>query len=63
MGEKEKKEENWLRQLCGDDAKLYDVLASSLPLDPIAALPKENLEILIEQAEKSVKDENYEEAV
>jgi hypothetical protein len=62
MVEKEKKEENWLRELCGDDVKLYDVLSSSLPLDPIAALPKEDLEILIEAAEKSVKDENYEEA-
>ena len=63
MGEKEKKEESWLQQLCGDDAKLYDVLSSSLPFDPIAALPKEDLGILIEAAEKSVKDENYEEAV
>ncbi len=63
MGEKEKKEENWLRQLCGDDAKLYDVLSSSLFLDPIAALPKEDLGVLIEAAEKSVKDENYEEAI
>jgi hypothetical protein len=63
MGEKEEKEESWLRQLCGDDAKLYDVLASSLPFDPIAALPKEDLGILIEAAEKSVKDENYEEAI
>ena len=61
--EKEEKEESWLQQLCGDDAKLYDVLASSLPFDPIAALPKEDLGILIEAAEKSVKDENYEEAI
>jgi hypothetical protein len=63
MGEKEKKEENWLQQLCGDDVKLYDVLSSSLPFNPIAALPKEDLGILIEAAEKSVKDENYEEAI
>jgi hypothetical protein len=63
MGEKEKKEESWLQQLCGDDAKLYDVLASSLPFDPIAALPKEDLRVLIEAAEKSVKDENYEQAI
>ena len=44
-------------------AKLYEVLASSLPVDPIAALPKEDLGIIIEAAEKSVKDENYEEAI
>jgi hypothetical protein len=61
LGE-EKKEENWLLELCGGDVKLYAVLSSSLPLDPIAALPKEDLGVLIEAAEKSVKDENYEEA-
>ena len=61
--EKEKKEESWLRQLCGDDAKLYEFLARRLPLDPMAAISKEDVGILIEQAEKSVKDENYEEAV
>jgi len=63
MGEKEKEEESWLRQLCGGDAKLYDVLASSLYFDPMAAIPKEDLGILIEAAEKSVKDEKYEEAI
>ena len=63
MGEKEKKDESWLRQLCGDDVRLYDVLSSSLYLDPIAAMPKEDLGILIEAAEKSVRDEDYEEAI
>ena len=63
MGEKEKKEESWLQQLCRGDVKLYDVLSSSLYFDPIAATPKEDLGILIEAAEKSVKDENYEEAI
>ena len=63
MGEKEKKEESWLQQLCGGDVKLYDVLSSSLYLDPIAGMPKEDLGILIEAAEKSVKDEDYEEAI
>ena len=63
MEGEEKKEESWLRQLCGDDAKLYDFLARRLPLDPMAAISKEDLGILIEQAEKSVKDENYEEAI
>ena len=63
MGGKERKEESWLQQLCGDDAKLYDVLSSSLYLDPIAGMPKEDLGKLIEAAEKSVKDEDYEEAI
>ena len=63
MEGEEKKEESWLRQLCGDDAKLYDVLAGSLPLDPMAAISKEDLGALIEEAEKSVKDENYEQAI
>ena len=63
MGEKEKKEESWLQQLCGDDVKLYDVLAGSLYFDPMAAISKEDLRVLIEAAEKSVKDENYEQAI
>ena len=63
MVEEEKKEESWLQKLCRGDTKLYDVLAGSLPLDPMAAISKEELGILIAQGEKSVKDENYEEAV
>ena len=63
MGGEEKKDVDWLRQLCGDDTELYDVLASSLYLDPMTAISKEDLGILIEEAEKSVKDENYEEAI
>jgi len=63
MGEEEKKDVDWLRQLCGDDTKLHDVLAISLYLDPMAAISKEDLGTLIEEAEKSVKDENYEEAI
>jgi len=61
-GGEEKKDVDWLRQLCGDDTKLHDVLASSLYCDPMAAISKEDLGILIEAAERSVKDENYEEA-
>jgi hypothetical protein len=63
MGEKEKKEESWLQQLCRGDVKLYDVLSRSLYLDPIAGMPKEDLGVLIGAAEKSVKDEDYEEAI
>jgi hypothetical protein len=60
--EKEEKEESLLEELCGDDAKLYDVLAHNLYLYPIAAISKKDLEILIEEAEKSIKNRNYEEA-
>jgi hypothetical protein len=66
MDGEEKKEESWLRQLCGDDVKLYDVLAGTLIrlyFDPIAAISKEDLVILVEEAEKSVKDENFEQAI
>jgi hypothetical protein len=59
---KEEKEEYLLKQLCGDDAKLYDVLGSYLYENPIVAISKQDLEILIEEAEKSVKDEDYREA-
>lgn len=61
--EEEKEEEDFLRQLCGDDTKLYDVAAYSLYLDPRAAIPKKNLETLIEEAEKSVRDKDYREAI
>ncbi len=60
--QKEEKEESLLKELCGEDAKLYDFLGSHLYLDPIAAISKKDLEILIEEAEKSIKDKNYEEA-
>lgn len=63
MVQEEKKEESWLQQLCRGDAKLYDVLAGSLPWDPMAAISKEDLGILINEAEKSVKDENYQEVM
>ena len=56
----EKKEESLLKELCRDDSELYDVLASLLYLNPIAAISKTDLEILIEETEKSVKDLTYE---
>ena len=62
LKKKEEREESLLKELCGDDAKLYDFLSRSLYLDPIAAIPKADLESLIEEAEKSIKDENYREA-
>lgn len=59
----EKKEVDWLRELCRGDTELYDVLARTLYLDPKAAISKEDLGILIEEAEKSVKDDKCNEAV
>ena len=56
---KEEREENLLKELCGDDAKLYDLLSRRLYFDPIAAIPNVDLESLIEEAEKSIEDENY----
>jgi hypothetical protein len=51
--EKEEKEEGLLKELCGDDAKLYDFLSSYLYLNPLAAISKNDLDILTEEAEKS----------
>ena len=50
---KEEKEESLLKELCGDDAKLYDFLSNYLYLNPLAAISKKDLDILTEEAEKS----------
>jgi hypothetical protein len=55
-----KKEGSLLEELCGDDSELYDVLGSLLYIDPIAAISRKDLEVLIEETEKSVKDLSYE---
>jgi hypothetical protein len=52
---KEEKEESLLAELCRDDAKLYDFLSNFLYLNPLAAISKKDLDILIEEAEKSGK--------
>jgi hypothetical protein len=49
----EKKEESLLKELCGDDAKLYDVLSYYMYEHPLAAISKKDLDILTEEAEKS----------
>jgi hypothetical protein len=49
----EKKEESLLKELCGDDAKLYDFLSRLLYLNPLAAISKKDLDILTGEAEKS----------
>ena len=50
---KEEKEESLLKELCGDDAKLYDFLSYYLYEHPLAAISKKDLDILTEEAEKS----------
>ncbi|HUT86527.1 MAG TPA: hypothetical protein VMX15_00370 [Candidatus Heimdallarchaeota archaeon] len=51
--EEEEKEESLLKELCGDDAKLYDFLSTCLYETPLAAISKKDLDILTEEAEKS----------
>jgi len=51
--EEEKKEESLLKELCGDDAKLYDVLSYYMYERPLEAISKKDLDILPEEAEKS----------
>jgi hypothetical protein len=49
----EKKEENLLKELCGDDVKLYDFLSNYLFLDPLAGVSQKGLDSLIEEGEKN----------
>jgi hypothetical protein len=49
----EKKEESLLKELCGDDVKLYDFLSNYLFLDPLAAISKKGLDILTEEGKKN----------
>jgi len=50
---KEEKEEDLLKELCGNDAKLYHCLSSFLYMHPLEAISKKDLDILTEEAEKS----------
>jgi hypothetical protein len=50
---KEEKEESLLKELCGDDAKLYDVLSKYMYEKPLAAISKKDLDLLTEEAKKS----------
>jgi hypothetical protein len=49
----EKQEEDLLKELCGDDARLYYFLSYSLYLNPLAGISQKDLDILTEEAEKS----------
>ena len=50
---KEEKEESLVKELCADDAKIYDFLSIYMYMNPLAAISKEDLDILTEEAEKS----------
>ena len=50
---KEEKEESLLKELCRDDAKLYDFLSMYMYVDPLAAISKKDLDILTEEAENN----------
>jgi hypothetical protein len=49
----EVKEKSLLKELCGDDAELCDFLRNYLYLNPLAVISEKDLDILIEEAEKS----------
>ena len=61
--QKKEEKEDLLKELCAGDAKLLAVLESMLPLDPIAAISSKDLELLLEEAETSIKAGNYGEAM
>jgi hypothetical protein len=50
---KEEKEGSLLKELCGDDAKLYDFLGRYLLERPLVGISKKDLALLTEEAEKS----------
>lgn len=47
------KEVSLLEELCGDDTILYGFLRAYLCLDPLAAIPTKELDVLIEEGEAS----------
>ena len=51
--DKEQVQENLLKELCGDDAKLYYFLNQYLYLNPLSAISEKDLDILTEEARKS----------
>jgi hypothetical protein len=63
MAQKEKKEEDLLKEQCGDDTELYAFLCHTLYVDPTSAISKSDLAVLIDEAEENVRDENYGDAL
>ena len=48
-----KQEESLLKELCGEDTKLHDVLSNYLYINPLTAISSKDLATLIVEAEKS----------
>ncbi len=63
MTQKEEKKEGVLKEQCGEDADFYAFLCHTLYVDPTTAISKKDLVTLIDEAEESVKDENYGDAL
>ena len=51
--EEKKEEEDLLKELCGDDVKLYYFLSHYLYLNPLTGISEKDLDILTEEAGKS----------
>jgi hypothetical protein len=49
----EKKEEDLLKELCGDDVKLHSFLSNYMLLNPLTAISQKGLDILTEEGEKT----------
>lgn len=49
----DKKEENLLKELCGDNGQLYGFLSSHLLVNPLIGLSEKDIDTLTEEAEKS----------
>jgi hypothetical protein len=59
MSEREEKEKDLLREQCADDTELYAFLCHTLYVDPTQAISKTDLDILIEEADESARNEDY----
>ena len=59
----EEEKEDMLKELCAGDAKLRATLGRMLYLDPIAAISPKSLDLLREEAEISVQEGNYGDAI
>lgn len=63
MSKKEKKEEDLLKALCGNDAELYRLLSRYLHIDPTVTILESDRGVLIQEAEKSLNEADYREAM
>jgi hypothetical protein len=55
-----KKVASLLEELCGSDTELYNVLKYLLFINPIAGISKKDLDVLLEETKKNVKELSYE---